>query len=201
MSRTPLARVSPARTRSGESGFTLLEMLIALAVFSVGMLGLTSLFAMQTNINANSIRQNVANNIALSPIEEAKSVPYYIMRAWNPGQVSTVVPCQGDPALAQANRVDCLRPDSVDPTVPTAPYNGLVSDAVFVPITNLSASGAVQANRDYTKSMEIQRTFTIQPDIPVVNMKTISIQVDWRVAGTTKVHTVTYTTIRDMDVK
>ncbi len=184
-----------------QGGFTLLEMLISMAVFSIGMLGLTSLFAMQMNINANTIRHSVANNLALGAIEEAKSVPYYLMRSWNPTQVSATVPCQGDVALNQGNRVDCLRPDTADNTVPPAPYNRLVSDAAFVALSTLADAGLVQAGRDYTKGMEVKRTFTIQPDTPAANMKTITAQVEWRVAGTTKVHTVAYTTVRDMDVR
>ncbi len=184
-----------------QGGFTLLEMLISLAVFSVGMLGLTSLFAMQMSVNANAIRNSVANNLALGAIEEAKSVPYYILRSWNPSQTSATIPCQGDVALNQGNRVDCLRPDTADNTVPAAPYNRLVSDAAFVPMSTLANAGFAQAGRDYTKGMEIKRTFTIQPDIPVANMKTITAQVEWRIAGTTKVHTVSYTTVRDMDVR
>jgi prepilin-type N-terminal cleavage/methylation domain-containing protein len=184
-----------------QDGFTLLEMLISLAVFAVGMLGLTSLFAMQIATNAQAVRHNVANSIALGTIEEAKAVPFYRMTSWDPTQASATIPCQGDALAAMADRVDCLTPDQAIAIVPAAPYDHFVSDNAFVPMANLAAQGLAQSDRDFTRGMEIQRTFTIIPDQPAVDMKTFTVQVDWRMAGKTEVHTVSYTTVRDMDIR
>ena len=190
--------IRPVRS---EGGFTLLEMLVSLAVFSVGMLGLTGLFAMQINANASSIRMNVANNIALAAIEEAKSVPYYLMTSWDPTSNVATIPCQGDGAANLADRVDCLLPDTGDPTVPPAPYNRLVSDAAFVAIGDVMGQNADASTRSFTTGMEVRRTFNIVADNPALNMKTITAQVDWRLAGSNNIHTVSYTTVRDMGVR
>lgn len=191
----------PQAAPVGQAGFTLLELLISLAIFAFGMMGITSLFAMQTNINANAIRHNVANNIALNAVEEAKGVPYYRMINWNPADASASVPCQLPAAANLANRADCLRPDTVNATTPPAPYDHFVSDAGFVPVTTLANLGQIQADRAFTKGMEIRRTYTITPDTPAVDMKTIAVQVQWRLAGSNDVQTVAYTTVRDMDIR
>jgi len=201
---TPLFR--PLNRSNRESGFTLLEMLISLAVFSVGMLGLTSLFAMQIGTNANAIRHNVVNNLALNAIEEAKAVPYYRMANWDPGKLSATVPCQGDAVANLAHEVDCLTPDTLNPAAPAAPYDHFVSDVGFVSLASLTnpgnqvGQGAAQ-EASYTKGMEVRRTFTITPAAPVPDMKTITVQVEWRLAGNQKIHTIAYTTVRDMDIR
>jgi prepilin-type N-terminal cleavage/methylation domain-containing protein len=188
-------------TRPGERGFTLLELLVSLAVFSIGMLGLSALFAMQIEANGDAIRHNTANNIALGMIEKARSVPYYKMVSWDPTDERPAIPCQGSGAANQANIVDCLRPDTSDPTVPVAPYNGLSSDGSFMPFSSLSTEEIGTLNASFTKGMEIKRTYVIVPNSPAAELKTITAQVQWRLAGTTLVHTVSQVLVRDMAVK
>jgi len=185
----------------GQGGFTLLELLISLAVFSVGMLGLSALFTMQIDSNADAIRHNTANNIALGMIEKARSVPYYEMISWDPTDERPAIPCQGSGAASKANIVDCLRPDSSDSTVPTAPYNSLVSDGSYLPFSSLSTEEIGTLNASFTKGMEIKRSYSIVPDSPTNGMKTITAKVQWRLIGDTKVHTVTQMVVRDMEVK
>jgi prepilin-type N-terminal cleavage/methylation domain-containing protein len=164
------ARTRPAAT----GGFTLLELLIGLAVFSIGMLGISALFMMQISANADSMRESTANNVALGMIEKARSVPFYKMISWDPTDERPAIPCQGLGALNKANLVDCLRPDTGDATIPATPY---------------------------AKGMEIKRTFTIVPNAPQADMKTITARVDWRLTGTAQVHTVTHMVVRDMEVR
>jgi prepilin-type N-terminal cleavage/methylation domain-containing protein len=185
----------------GQGGFTLLELLMGLAVFSVGMLGLSALFTMQITANATAIRQNVANNIALGMIEQARSVPYYFMNSWDPTDERPAIPCQGSGAANMANRVDCLRPDTADSSVPPAPYDTLVSDASYVDISAVSSAEVEPLNTTYTKGMQIRRQFTIVPNSPQVDMKTITVRVNWRLAGTADVHTITHAVVRDMEVR
>jgi type IV pilus assembly protein PilV len=202
MHRTrPTRRVRRPVRLNSEAGFTLLELLISLVVFAIGMLGLSALFAMQVTTNADAIRHNVANNIALGMIEKARSVPYYMMVSWDPTDERPAIPCQGSGAANQANRVDCLRPDTSDGTVPPAPYNSLVSDAAYLAFSSLSSEevGVLQAS--YTRGMLIKRSYQIVPDSPAANMKTITAKVDWQVPGSAKVYTVSQTIVRDMAVK
>lgn len=186
---------------SGQGGFTLLELLISLAVFSLGMLGLTALFAMQIEANADAIRKNVANNVALGMIEKARSVPYYRMISWDPTDERPAIPCQGSGAANRADRVDCLLPDTGDATVPPAPYNTLVSDPAFVAFSALGADEVATLNASFTSGMEIKRTFTIVPDAPAADMKTITARVQWRVPGNPRVSSVSHVIVRDMQVR
>jgi prepilin-type N-terminal cleavage/methylation domain-containing protein len=201
MNRTArLGAVLRARP-AAERGFTLLELLIGLAVFSVGMLGISALFMMQIAANADAIRTNTANNIALGMIEKARSVPFYKMISWDPTDERPAIPCQGSGAANKANLVDCLRPDTGDGTIPAAPYNSLVSDASYVGVGALGTDEIGPIDTTYTKGMEIKRTFTIVPNSPQADMKTITARVQWRLAGTTQVHTVTNMVVRDMEVR
>jgi prepilin-type N-terminal cleavage/methylation domain-containing protein len=191
-----------ARTRpAAAGGFTLLELLIGLAVFSIGMLGISALFMMQISANADSMRESTANNVALGMIEKARSVPFYKMISWDPTDERPAIPCQGLGALNKANLVDCLRPDTGDATIPASPYNSLVSDPAYVAVTALGADEIGPIDTTYTKGMEIKRTFTIVPNAPQADMKTITARVDWRLTGTAQVHTVTHMVVRDMEVR
>ncbi len=181
-----------------ESGFTLLELMIALVVFSIGMLGLSGLFTLQITTNADALRRNIANNVALSAMEELKEAPYYTVRAWDPkapaAERPTGIPCLGPSNIGnanpgKANEVDCLN------------NTQFPSDADFVSMTALAADGQAAAGRDYTSAMEVKRTYSFVTDSPVANMKTITVQVEWRVAGSTDVRSISYTTVRDMDAR
>jgi len=201
MDRTRPLRAARRRRIAAQGGFTLLELLTGLAVLSVGMLGISALFMMQISANADSIRQSTANNIALGMIEKARSVPFYKMVSWDPTDERPAIPCQGSGAASKANMVDCLRPDTGDGTVPASPYNSLVSDAAYVSIGALGGEEIGALDTTYTQGMEIKRTFTIVPDAPQAEMKTITARVEWRLAGTAKVHTVTHMVVRDMEVR
>src|SRR5437762_13082191 len=75
------------------SGFTLLEVMIAMVVLAVGILGIEQLYVMQIKNNAFSKRATIANNIALDILEKAKNAPFYAFSNGAPaGAVS--VPCQ-----------------------------------------------------------------------------------------------------------
>jgi len=194
----------PSRTRPAhraQGGFTLIELLVALAVLSVGMLGLSALFALQITANADSIRKNVANNVALGMVERARSVPFYRMVSWDPTDERPAIPCQGSGAANLANEVDCLRPDTANSAVPPAPYNGLVSDPDYVAFSDLSAEEIGALNASFTAGMEIKRTYTIVPDTPAADMKTITAQVQWRVPGSARITTVSHVIVRDMEVR
>jgi prepilin-type N-terminal cleavage/methylation domain-containing protein len=201
VTHTPPIRARARAALKGEGGFTLLELLISLVVFSIGMLGLNALFALQIETNADAIRQNTANNIALGMIEKARSVPYYLMVSWDPTDERPAIPCQGSGAANEANRVDCLRPDTSDATVPPAPYNGLQNDAAFVPFSSLSTEEIGTLNASFTKGMEVKRSYVIVPNSPAADMKTITAQVKWRLTGSLQVHTVNQVLVRDMAVK
>ncbi|MFQ5510015.1 MAG: prepilin-type N-terminal cleavage/methylation domain-containing protein [Leptospirillia bacterium] len=185
----------------GEGGFTLLELLISLLILSFSMLGLTTLFTLQAVTNANAIRHNAMNTVVLGMVEKARSVPYYRINAWDPSNNSAAIPCQGLGSALKADRIDCLRPDTSDATVPPSPYNEFVSDADFIPITALPGDQLRVLNTSFSKGISIKRTYSIVPDSPQADMKTITARVDWKVSGQSDVHSVTHVIVRDMDVR
>jgi len=62
--------------RNQQSGFTLLEVLIALFIFSIGILGVNAMQLTSTQGNGKANRITEASNIAADRIEQFLSTPY-----------------------------------------------------------------------------------------------------------------------------
>ncbi|MBI5746726.1 MAG: prepilin-type N-terminal cleavage/methylation domain-containing protein [Nitrospirae bacterium] len=173
-----------------ERGFTLLEVLIALAILSIGLLGISGLYTAQMMSNSLVKRGSTANNIALDMIEQAKNVPFYAMRSANAS-----APCQiasGDPNLAGV--VDCLRANNG-----SAQYNVFNNDADYVNINTLSGYSGGNV------TMKIKRTITVTAEqtdgFGDITLKDISVKVEWIDPGNpVKIHSVQFATIRDRGI-
>lgn len=69
-----MSRVDPGRRRSGEQGFTLIEMLVALAIFSLAALALLRLggatAANSARLHDQALAQIVARNLAVETLSD-----------------------------------------------------------------------------------------------------------------------------------
>ena len=64
------------KDRTGSHGFTLIEVLIALAIFAIGILALTSLQAVYIGGNSSARMQTEATTLAAQWLERLKILPY-----------------------------------------------------------------------------------------------------------------------------
>jgi len=74
-------------TKRREAGFTLIEVLIAIVILSVGLLSLAQMMALATRSNALSGRMTSSTALAREQLERLKAVPFYsnpAVRARNP---------------------------------------------------------------------------------------------------------------------
>jgi Tfp pilus assembly protein PilV len=68
----------PIRIRKGKSegGFSILENMISMAIFSVGVLSISMLFTQTMTFTHNSEKLTVATNLAKGKLEELRNTPY-----------------------------------------------------------------------------------------------------------------------------
>jgi type IV pilus modification protein PilV len=57
-------------------GFTLIEVLISLAIFSIGILAVAGMQIQSVNLNAKARMQTEATNLAVECLERLKMLPY-----------------------------------------------------------------------------------------------------------------------------
>ncbi|MEJ7601745.1 MAG: prepilin-type N-terminal cleavage/methylation domain-containing protein [Kofleriaceae bacterium] len=62
-------------TRAAERGFTMLEVLIAILLSSVGMIGIVALFRVQTAASSFSRRTTEASVLATDQLERVRTIP------------------------------------------------------------------------------------------------------------------------------
>ena len=67
---------SKTEKNSGTRGFTLIEVLVALAIFSIGILAVASLQIQSVNLNAKARMQTEATNLAVECLERLKMLSY-----------------------------------------------------------------------------------------------------------------------------
>ena len=72
---SPRRRSRRAPSVRRRAGFTLVELLVAMMVFAVGMLGLAATAATVTRLMGGATRQTIAANIAQSRLERLRSSP------------------------------------------------------------------------------------------------------------------------------
>jgi prepilin-type N-terminal cleavage/methylation domain-containing protein len=68
-------RPSSDRMR-GQHGFTLLEVMIALAIFAIGILAVSAMQISSINVNAGARMQTEATNVASDAMERLLALPY-----------------------------------------------------------------------------------------------------------------------------
>jgi prepilin-type N-terminal cleavage/methylation domain-containing protein len=64
------------KDRAGNNGFTLIEVLVAIAIFAIGILALTSLQAVYIGGNSSARMQTGATTLATQWLERLKILPY-----------------------------------------------------------------------------------------------------------------------------
>ncbi|GEM_PF-1388955 len=62
--------------RRSERGFSILENMISMAIFSVGILSISMLFTQTMTFTHNSEKMSVATNLAKGKLEELRNTPY-----------------------------------------------------------------------------------------------------------------------------
>lgn len=62
--------------KSGEKGFTLIEIMIALAIFSIGILGVASMQILSVNYNSHARRTSEATTWGVERMESLMTLPY-----------------------------------------------------------------------------------------------------------------------------
>lgn len=70
---TRLPRIRPAR-RARRSGFTVMELIVALVILSIGLLGLAATSGIVMRLIGGGSHQTVAANVALARFEQLRSV-------------------------------------------------------------------------------------------------------------------------------
>ncbi len=74
-------------TKRSESGFTLIEVLIAIVILSIGLLSLAQMIVLATRANSLSGRMTASAALARERLERLKAAPFYTnpaIRARNP---------------------------------------------------------------------------------------------------------------------
>lgn len=71
-----------------EKGFTLVEILISLTIFAIGILGIASMQAWGLRGNASAIRHSEAATLATDQIEQLMTVPYDALISGVPTQTT-----------------------------------------------------------------------------------------------------------------
>ena len=78
-----------------QTGFTLLEVLVAGAILTIGLLGIAAMMTSAMRANSNSRRMTTATNLAQQRIEEMKNIPFenlFKTSATNSNNSSNVAP-------------------------------------------------------------------------------------------------------------
>lgn len=65
------------RGRRPEAGFTLVEVMIAIVILTVGLLSLAQMMVLATNSNTLSGRMTSSSNLAKEQLERLKATPFY----------------------------------------------------------------------------------------------------------------------------
>lgn len=153
-------RGNPARARSrrnpGAGGFTLLEILIAMAILSVAMLGIIKMQVMGGNAVANSRSLSAATNLCRGKIEDLRRIrAFYKVK---PNDLTFVVqPDLVDPEGGASNDLgDWTTPDHGDGVTRTE-------------------SGAEQG--------VFTRSWNVVDNLPAAGIKTVRVRVAWTDMG------------------
>ena len=64
-------------SRTGEHGFTLIEVMVSIVILTVGLLSLAQMMVLATNANTLSGRMTSASALAKEQLERLKATPFY----------------------------------------------------------------------------------------------------------------------------
>lgn len=150
-------RVRRESTRPGSRGFTLLELLIAMTILAIGLLGIMKLQMQSGFGNVHSRQQSAAVNLARSKMEEIKRIG-----AWS---------IQGDPITGQE-----AIPALMDTDTSYDLDNWSSPDFSEGPL-NEDEDSSNPRGKIYT------RAWNVVHDYPIPDFKTIRVRVSWTTGG------------------
>ncbi len=163
----PATRISqPATRRGGELGFSLVEVLVALTILVIGLLGVALLQVVSIQGNTFSREMAVATGLSQDMLEKLKTLQ------WTELKVDDALTAGNHPVTADVNRD--LDGDGEPPYLAVAAGTANIIDE--------RGFGAADAGRG---PLLYTRTWTVTDDQPATNMKTIEVTVLWKEKGTT----------------
>jgi len=139
-----------------ERGFTLLELMIALTILAIGMLGIVKLQMQAGFGNVTSRNISGAVNLARSKMEEFKRVAAY--------------------SVQEPTDMNLIDPDPSPGSVPAELANWASPDF---------SEGPFNESEESVQSFDMifYRKWNIVDDYPVANVKTVRIRIEWDEAG------------------
>jgi len=152
------SRTSFLFRKNSRSGFGLLELLIAITILAVGMLGIVKLQMQSSFANAGSRNISAAVNLARSKMEYLKRIGAYSIQA---GSITDLI----DPESANpATTIDLDNWPSPD-----------FSEGPFNEAQDSSSNGKI-----------FTRSWNVVDNYPMADFKTIRVRVSWTYQGTPK---------------
>ena len=140
----------------GERGFTLLELMIALTILAIGMLGIVKMQMQSGFGNVTSRNISAGVNLARSKMEELKRVAAYSVQG---GVAVELIDPDPSPGSVSAELADWTNPDFSE-----GPFNE--SEESMQPFDQI-----------------FTRKWNIVDDYPITNFKTVRIRIEWDEAG------------------
>jgi len=171
------------KTPSGDWGFTLMELLIGMAIFAIGALAIAGLQTHSVNTNANARRSLEVETVVARMVENYKNLPWYDT---NPADnLMDDLDLDGDGTIEDLRLRDVTNDgnngmDGIDNLGAAADYRFTGSD----PQAN--------TNDDY------QFFINVAPNASVPNSLTINIIAQWTHLGQTKTYSVLFLKARDV---
>jgi type IV pilus assembly protein PilV len=149
-------RVTDELFSGRRGGFGMLELLIALTILAIGILGITKLQMQSSFGNAGSRNQSAANNLARSKLEEIKRVGAY--------------------SIQEGAILDLVDPESANPPTTIDLADWTTPDFTEGPF-NESQDPSNPLGKIFTRSWNVVDNY------PILNFKTVRIRVSWNQAG------------------
>ncbi len=160
-------RIFGSAPQGSQAGFTLVEVLVALTILVIGLLGVALLQVVSIQGNTFSREMAVATALGQDMLEKLKTLQ------WTELNVDPALTPGDHPAGGDINRD--LDGDGNPPFLAVAAGTDNVVDERGLGPADVGSGPAL-----YT------RTWTITDDLPALNMKTIEVTVSWREKGTTE---------------
>lgn len=155
VSRSPAICSMPFLSRTG--GFTILEVLLAIAILAVGILGAAGLAgnAIRSSFYSQSITRAV--NLAVDRIESLQSVDYNSLEVDDTtGRVDLRRDCSNDPTWTAAKPVFACTPTTSTINIDGKPYTW----SYKVTYIDLDASGTADPTADKLKRVDVTISWT-----------------------------------------